>query len=125
MQSLAHARSGLERLFAVLSHRHRLHIVEELDGAERDVASLQSALGITHPRVSQHLALLRSAAVVAQRRVGRHVFYRLAEPAIAAWIVEAVRFADASPDAATPAPAASETRRSQPRTRARARTASE
>ena len=82
----------LGRMLGVLSHPHRLRIIEELGPDERDVASLQSALGISHSGVSQHLAQLRSVALVAERREGRHVFYRLPDPNLAAWVLEGLRF---------------------------------
>ena len=73
-------------MFSVLAHPHRLRIVEELGSDERDVASLQSALGISHSGVSQHLSQLRALELVIERREGRHVFYRLMHPELAAWI---------------------------------------
>jgi DNA-binding transcriptional ArsR family regulator len=82
----------LGRLLGVLSHPHRLRIVEELGLHERDVASLQRALGISHSGVSQHLAQLRSHSLVAERREGRHVFYRLLQPDIAKWLLDGMRF---------------------------------
>ena len=82
----------LGRMLGVLAHPHRLRIIEELGPDERDVASLQSALGISHSGVSQHLAQLRSLALVVERREGRHVFYRLPQPNLAAWLLEGLRF---------------------------------
>lgn len=82
----------LGRVLGVLSHPHRLHIIEELRREERDVASLQAALGISHSGVSQHLALLRSHALVVERREGRHVFYRLQKPELAGWLLDGLRF---------------------------------
>lgn len=82
----------LGRMLAVLSHPHRLRIVEELGTTERDVASLQAALGISHSGVSQHLAQLRSHGLVAERREGRRVFYRLPQPGVAQWLLDGLRF---------------------------------
>lgn len=76
----------------VLSHPHRVRIIEELRGAERDVNSLQEALGISHSGVSQHLMVLRSHRLVSERREGRRVFYQLPQPEIASWLMEATRF---------------------------------
>jgi DNA-binding transcriptional ArsR family regulator len=76
----------------VLSHPHRVRIIEELRDAERDVNSLQEALGISHSGVSQHLMVLRSHRLVSERREGRRVFYQLPQPAIASWLMEATRF---------------------------------
>jgi DNA-binding transcriptional ArsR family regulator len=86
----------LGRMFGVLAHPHRLRIVEELGSEERDVASLQGALGISHSGVSQHLAQLRALELVVERREGRHVFYRLMNPELATWILDGLRFIEPS-----------------------------
>lgn len=88
----------LGRMLAVLSHPHRLRIVEELGASERDVATLQAALGISHSGVSQHLALLRSHGLVVERRVGRRVFYRLPQPGVAQWLLDGLRFIEPGPE---------------------------
>lgn len=76
----------------VFSHPLRIRIVEELREEERDVNALQAALGISHSGVSQHLMVLRSHRLVSERREGRRVFYRLRQPEIAAWLMDATRF---------------------------------
>ena len=82
----------LAELFGVLSHPHRIRIIEELRDGEHDVNSLQEALGISHSGVSQHLMVLRANRLVSERREGRRVFYQLRQPDIAAWLLEATRF---------------------------------
>ncbi len=82
----------LARFLGVLAHPNRIHIVEELRGGERDVNALQEALGISHSGVSQHLSLLRAHRLVAERRVGRRVFYRLLQPVLAAWLTTGLNF---------------------------------
>jgi len=82
----------LAEFLGVLSHPHRIRIIEELRDAELDVNSLQEALGISHSGVSQHLMVLRSHRLVSERREGRRVFYHLPQPKIAAWLMEATRF---------------------------------
>lgn len=79
-------------LLGVLSHPHRIRIVEELRDGEHDVNCLQEALGISHSGVSQHLMVLRANRLVSERREGRHVFYRLRQSEIASWLLEATRF---------------------------------
>lgn len=76
----------------VLSHPHRIRIIEELRDGEHDVNSLQEALGISHSGVSQHLMLLRANRLVSERREGRRVFYHLRQPELAGWLLEATRF---------------------------------
>lgn len=85
----------LAKLFGVFSHPDRIRIVEELRDGEKDVNSLQAVLGVSHSRTSQNLAVLRMHRVVAERRAGRHVFYRLVEPKIAHWILDGLQFIEA------------------------------
>lgn len=82
----------LADFLSVLSHPHRVRIIEELRDLELDVNSLQEALGISHSGVSQHLMILRSHRLVSERREGRRVFYHLLQPEIASWLMEATRF---------------------------------
>lgn len=82
----------LSKFLGVLSHPHRIRIVEELRSEERDVNFLEKALGISHARVSQHLALMRSHRLVVERRQGRRVFYRLVQPELAGWLLEGLDF---------------------------------
>jgi len=82
----------LADFLSVLSHPHRIRIIEELRDTELDVTSLQEALGISHSGVSQHLMVLRSHRLVSERREGRRVFYQLLQPEIASWLMDATRF---------------------------------
>jgi DNA-binding transcriptional ArsR family regulator len=82
----------LAALFAALGHPHRIRIIEELRDGEYDVKSLQDSLGISHSGVSQHLMVLRAHRLVCERRQGRHVFYRLRQPGMASWLLEATEF---------------------------------
>ena len=82
----------LADFMGVLSHPHRIRIIEELRDGEHDVNSLQDALGISHSGVSQHLMVLRANRLVAERREGRRVFYQLRQPEIARWLLEATQF---------------------------------
>src|SRR4029077_2004825 len=82
----------LSDFLAVLSHPHRIRIIEELRNGECDVNSLQNSLGISHSGVSQHLMLLRAHRLVAEQRRGRQVYYRLRQPEIASWLMDATQF---------------------------------
>lgn len=90
----------LSKFLGVLSHPHRIRIVEELRNEERDVNFLESVLGISHARVSQHLALMRSHRLVTERRQGRRVFYRLFQPELATWLLEGLKFIERDIEAA-------------------------
>jgi DNA-binding transcriptional ArsR family regulator len=82
----------LAGLLRVLSHPHRIRIIEELREGERDVNSIQRALSISHSGVSQHLMQLRAHRLVAERREGRRVLYHLLNAGLARWLAEAMRF---------------------------------
>jgi len=61
-----------------LGHAHKLEILELLAQRERNVESLASAAGITVANASQHLQQLRRAGLVASRKDGLFVYYRVA-----------------------------------------------
>lgn len=86
------AADALASLLAVLSHPSRLRIVEELGLRPLDVGELQSILETSHSVVSRQLGLLRAHHLVTERRLGRHVEYRLVRPGIAKWLVEGLHY---------------------------------
>lgn len=86
----------LAKFFGVLAHPLRIQIVEELNDRELTVNDLQTALGVAHASVSQHLGILRNNRVVVERRQGRHVYYHLRMPHLAKMVAEALLFI--SPD---------------------------
>ena len=63
-----------------LADAKRLCVVERLADGERSVSELSRDVGCQVPNMSQHLAVLRTAGIVASRREGSTVFYRLADP---------------------------------------------
>jgi ArsR family transcriptional regulator, virulence genes transcriptional regulator len=65
-----------------LSDEKRLCVIERLADGERSVSDLSRDVGCQVPNMSQHLAVLRAAGVVASRREGSTVFYRLAHPQV-------------------------------------------
>ena len=66
----------------LLGHADRLKIVEVLENAEATVSEIQDVLEMPQAIVSQHLAKMRGCNVVAARREGNHVFYRIIEPKV-------------------------------------------
>jgi ArsR family transcriptional regulator, virulence genes transcriptional regulator len=60
----------------------RLCVLESLAGGEASVGELATRVACQVPNMSQHLAVLRSAGLVAARRDGSTVYYRLADPRI-------------------------------------------
>jgi ArsR family transcriptional regulator len=51
------------------------------DGETR-VTKLAEAMGLNQANVSQHLTVLRSRGIVATRREGTNIYYRIANPKI-------------------------------------------
>lgn len=64
----------------VLANRNRLVILCMLSQQEYSVSQLEGLLNIRQPTLSQQLAILRDANVVATRRSEKSIFYRLASP---------------------------------------------
>ncbi|MGH7023604.1 MAG: ArsR/SmtB family transcription factor [Caulobacteraceae bacterium] len=67
-------------IFRALGDPTRRAVYERLVGGEMNVAGLKAGLAISQPAVSQHLAALRAAGLVRERREGRRTYYRI-EPA--------------------------------------------
>lgn len=72
----------LARRFHALSDPTRVEILERLRGGERCVCELTGALDAAQSRLSFHLRTLREAGLVADRREGRWVYYRLVPEAL-------------------------------------------
>jgi len=68
------------RRLELLAHPARLRIMVELREGEACVSELQAALDRPQPYVSQQLCVLREAGIVAPRREGQFVYYRLVDP---------------------------------------------
>ena len=80
-QNAQAARLGtLEQLFKAMADGTRLRILALLAGGEVCVCDIHETLGIPQPRASRHLAYLRRAGLVLDRKEGLWVYYRLADP---------------------------------------------
>lgn len=64
-------------LFAVLSTPLRLRIISALCQGEKNVSQLLSEIEATQPNMSQHLSTLYRAGVLARRREGTQIYYRI------------------------------------------------
>jgi ArsR family transcriptional regulator len=67
----------LEKIFKALADPSRLRILNILLHHQTCVCDLQSVLGLPQPLLSRHLAYLRNAGIVQDRRDGSRVFYSL------------------------------------------------
>jgi ArsR family transcriptional regulator len=65
-----------------LGHSHRLEILELLAQGERSVEALAERAGLSIANASQHLRLMRQAGLLASRRDGKRILYRLSDPAV-------------------------------------------
>ena len=80
-----HAAAGRAcRLMKALANPDRLMLLCQLAQREMSVGELEAALGIPQPTLSQQLTVLRGEALVATRRHGKYVYYRVRKgPALA------------------------------------------
>ena len=69
------------KLLRALGNERRLMILCQLTDRERSVGELQPRVGLSQSALSQHLAVLRAEGVVATRREGQTVWYRISDPA--------------------------------------------
>jgi DNA-binding transcriptional ArsR family regulator len=68
-------------LLGVMSNPRRLLILCKLaEAGEMNVTSLVEAVGLSQSALSQHLALMRACGLVATRKEGLNVYYRIADP---------------------------------------------
>ena len=70
----------MEKLFKALADRTRLRLLNLIGADEVCVCFFVEVLGTNQPKISRHLAYLRRAGVVAARREGKWMHYRIAEP---------------------------------------------
>ena len=68
-------------LFAALADRTRLRLLNMMNGKEVCVCYFVEILGQSQPKISRHLAYLRRAGIVAARREGKWMHYKIVVPA--------------------------------------------
>ncbi|HEX8847032.1 MAG TPA: metalloregulator ArsR/SmtB family transcription factor [Pyrinomonadaceae bacterium] len=67
--------------FRALADHTRLRLLNLMGETEVCVCFFVAVLGINQPKISRHLAYLRRAGMVAVRREGKWMHYRITEPA--------------------------------------------
>ncbi len=90
------------QLLKVLTHPARLAILNILRDDEHCVCHMEAHLGYRQAYISQQLMVLREIGLVADRRDGWNVYYRIAEPRIFA-VLDAVGQIIPTGDPAEPA----------------------
>lgn len=77
------------QVFQALADPTRRAVFERLCQREMSVSDITAHFSISQPAISQHLAALRRAGLVRERREGRNAYYRC-EPAglepLASWM---------------------------------------
>src|SRR5271157_2887181 len=66
----------------VLANPKRLQILNLLKWGELSVGAMVRALGVPKANLSQHLSLMRQRGILATRRQGTTIYYRLSTPDI-------------------------------------------
>ncbi|MGQ7296464.1 ArsR/SmtB family transcription factor [Quadrisphaera sp. KR29] len=81
-------------VFRMLADATRVQLLWALIGRELPVGELAAHVGKATPSVSQHLAKLRMARLVATRREGVQIFYRLENDHVAQLVTDAIHNAE-------------------------------
>jgi ArsR family transcriptional regulator len=72
-----HVFDSAAELFRLLATPIRLKIISALCGQEKNVSQLLGEIDTTQPNMSQHLATLYRAGVLARRRDATQIYYRI------------------------------------------------
>ena len=70
------------QVLKAMAHPARLQIIDALAEGEKCVCELQELLGCALPTVSRHLTQMKNAGIVAGRRDGNSIYYRLLVPCV-------------------------------------------
>jgi DNA-binding transcriptional ArsR family regulator len=72
----------MAEILKALAHPVRVMIVDALKKSDRCVCELNELVDIDQSGISRHLAMLKKAGIVTDRREGMKVFYHLESPCI-------------------------------------------
>jgi ArsR family transcriptional regulator len=80
------------QILKAMAHPSRLMILDALTSGEKRVCDLQAVVGADMSTVSRHLAVMKSAGLLEDRREGNWIYYRLRVPCVMSFFgcVEAV-----------------------------------
>ena len=79
------------RLYPAIAHEVRLRcLLLLLEHDELCVCELTHAVGAAQPTISRHLAHLRGAGLVSDRREGLWIHYRI-NPGLPSWVINVLR----------------------------------
>jgi DNA-binding transcriptional ArsR family regulator len=74
----------IARRFQAIGEPMRIRIPDRLCGGEQTVGELAEAIGGSQQNMSKHLTLLAEAGIVARRKDGTRVHYRIADETVLA-----------------------------------------
>lgn len=77
LEVLQHAAGKACALLKILANPDRLLLLCQMSQGEFAVAELEALTGIRQPTLSQQLTVLRQEQLVATRREGKKIFYRI------------------------------------------------
>jgi DNA-binding transcriptional ArsR family regulator len=72
----------IARRFRMLAEPTRIKLLDRLREGEASVNELSEGLGASQQNVSKHLAMLTEAGMLARRKEGNHVYYRIADEGV-------------------------------------------
>ena len=76
----ANATKVADILRALANERRLMVLCKLVEWGEASVNTLADAIGLSQSALSQHLAKMREEGIVASRRDGQTIWYRIAEP---------------------------------------------
>ena len=72
----------IARRFRVIGEPMRIRLLDRLRDGEATVHDLVAGTGASQQNVSKHLGVLHDASIVARRKAGTQVYYRVADDAV-------------------------------------------
>ena len=72
----------IARRFRVIGEPMRIRMLDRLREGELRVNELSEALGASQQNVSKHLAVLADVGILARRKQGTHVYYRIIDEGV-------------------------------------------
>ena len=78
-------------VFKALGNETRLKIIEMLMIKEHNVTDLTKMSGKDQTTVSRHLANLKEAKIISQKRIGRNKIYAIIDSKMKAWLNVAIQ----------------------------------
>ena len=99
--TLAASATEAEAFLRSLASRHRLMVLCSLLEGEQPAGELGRRLGLTQSNLSRHLAMLREEGLVATRREGTTIYYRIASERVRPILTEIYRLFCAAPGTAS------------------------